>query len=152
MIPEGLFLLSSIALAVSSMRLAKNKVLLHNMKSIETLARVNVLCVDKTGTITENEMAVHDYLPLNKTKKSVLKEMLGDFCHAQAADNATMVALKNHFVDFSNRKVESVSAFSSEYKYSGVNYVDGKSLILGAPEFVLRDDFEKYKEENQNGS
>ena len=152
MIPEGLFLLSSIALAVSSMRLAKNKVLLHNMKSIETLARVNVLCVDKTGTITENEMAVHDYLPLNKTKKSILKEMLGDFCHAQAADNATMVALKNHFVDFSNRKVESVSAFSSEYKYSGVNYVDGKSLILGAPEFVLRDDFEKYKSDiNEQG-
>jgi cation-transporting ATPase E len=117
------------------------------MKSIETLARVNVLCVDKTGTITENSMAVHDYMPLNKTKKSSLKDMLGDFCHAQAADNATMVALKNHFVDFGDRKVESVSAFSSEYKYSGVNYVDGKSLILGAPEFVLRDDFEKYKNE-----
>ena len=103
MIPEGLFLLSSIALAVSSMRLAKNKVLLHNMKSIETLARVNVLCVDKTGTITENNMAVHDYMPLSeKTKRQTLKELLGDFCHAQSADNATMIALKNHFVDHLN--------------------------------------------------
>ena len=58
MIPEGLYLLTSVALAVSSMRLAKKKVLLHDMKSIETLARVDVLCVDKTGTITENEMKV----------------------------------------------------------------------------------------------
>ena len=148
MIPEGLFLLSSIALAVSSMRLAKNKVLLHNMKSIETLARVNVLCVDKTGTITENTMAVHDYMPAKggeKIKKADLEEILSDFCRAQAADNATMTALKNYFVKITDRDVESVSAFSSEYKYSGVNFEDGETFILGAPEFVLRDDYEKFR-------
>lgn len=154
MIPEGLFLLSSIALAVSSMRLAKNKVLLHNMKSIETLARVNVLCVDKTGTITENTMAVHDYIPMSgtKLKKEKLEEDLSDFCRAQSADNATMTALKNYFVKITDRDVESVSAFSSEYKYSGVNFEDGESYILGAPEFVLRETYEKYRTEIEEQS
>lgn len=148
MIPEGLFLLSSVALAVSSMRLAKNKVLLHNMKSIETLARVNVLCVDKTGTITENTMAVHDYMPVKggeKVKKHELEEILSDFCRAQAADNATMTALKNYFVKITDREVESVSGFSSEFKYSGVNFADDETYIMGAPEFVLRDDYEKFR-------
>ena len=67
MIPEGLYLLTSVALAVSTIRLATQKVLLHDMKSIETLARVNVLCVDKTGTITENKMSVqeeHESIPI----------------------------------------------------------------------------------------
>lgn len=148
MIPEGLFLLSSVALAVSSMKLAQNKVLLHNMKSIETLARVNVLCVDKTGTITENSMAVYDYIPLASAKitKDKLEKTLSNFCRAQAADNATMIALKNYFTDITDREVDSVCAFSSEFKYSGVNFKDG-SVILGAPEFVLRDDYDKYREQ-----
>lgn len=154
MIPEGLFLLSSIALAVSSMRLAKNKVLLHNMKSIETLARVNVLCVDKTGTITENTMSVHDFLPVSgaKIKKAQLEEDLSNFSRAQAADNVTMTAMKNYFIKVTEREVESVSGFSSEYKYSGVNFTDGESYILGAPEFVLRDAYEKYQTEIEEQS
>ena len=152
MIPEGLFLLSSIALAVSSMKLARNKVLLHNMKSIETLARVNVLCVDKTGTITENTMSVYDFVPLGKLAKDKFEEILSDFCRAQAADNATMTAMKNYFTKITNREVESVSAFSSEFKYSGINFEDGESVILGAPEFVLRDDYAKYQEQIEDYS
>ena len=66
MIPEGLFLLASVTLAISAMKLARNKVLLHEMKSIETLARVDVLCVDKTGTITDTEMKVAELIPLDK--------------------------------------------------------------------------------------
>ena len=145
MIPEGLFLLSSIALAVSSMKLAQKKVLLHDMKSIETLARVNVLCVDKTGTITENTMAVSDYESLGKMKKSDLNGLLSDFVGAQAADNATMGALKAYFSEPDGRKIESVSGFTSQYKYSGVNF-DGESYVLGAPEFVLGKDYEKYQD------
>ena len=145
MIPEGLFLLSSIALAVSSMKLAQKKVLLHDMKSIETLARVNVLCVDKTGTITENTMAVSDYEPLDNLKKSELNGILSDFVGAQAADNATMGALKAYFSEPDGRKIKSVSGFTSQYKYSGVNFED-ETYVLGAPEFVLGKDYEKYQE------
>ncbi len=145
MIPEGLFLLSTIALAVSSMKLAQKKVLLHDMKSIETLARVNVLCVDKTGTITENTMAVSDYETLGEIKKAELNGLLSDFVGAQAADNATMGALKAHFSEPEGRRVESVSGFSSEFKYSGVNFED-ESYVLGAPEFILGNEYEKYQE------
>lgn len=151
MIPEGLFLLSSIALAVSSMKLAQKKVLLHDMKSIETLARVNVLCVDKTGTITENTMAVSDYEPLGKLKKSELNGVLSDFVGAQTADNATMGALKAFFSEPDGRKIKSVSGFTSQYKYSGVNFED-ETYVLGAPEFVLGKDYEKYQEKIESYS
>ena len=76
MIPEGLFLLSSVTLALSAMRLAKKKVLLHDMKSIETLARVDVLCVDKTGTITNNDMKVIDYVTLDDHDKDDIYQLL----------------------------------------------------------------------------
>lgn len=146
MIPEGLFLLASIALAVSAMKLAQKKVLLHDMKSIETLARVNVLCVDKTGTITDNTMSVDSVVPLDKkhTEKDLFG-LLSDFASAQAADNITMKAMKEYFTKPTDRKVTSVSGFSSEFKYSGVNF-EKESYVLGAPEFVLGDDYKTYKD------
>lgn len=146
MIPEGLFLLASVTLAVSAMKLAKNKVLIHDMKSIETLARVDVLCVDKTGTITENEMKVSKVIQLDDYNDSnaQLKLLIGDFANAQHTDNITMKALKEYFKTNTNTKAISVSGFSSEYKYSGVEFEDD-SYVLGAPEFVLKDLFEKYK-------
>ena len=147
MIPEGLFLLSSIAMAVSAMKLAQKKVLLHDMKSIETLARVNVLCVDKTGTITDNSMSVDSIIPLGKAHShDELFGLLSDFAKAQAADNITMEAMKAYFVRPAGRKVTSVSGFSSEFKYSGVNF-EKETYVLGAPEFILGDDYAKYKEQ-----
>ena len=143
MIPEGLFLLSSVALAISSIKLAQKKVLLHDMKSIETLARVDVLCVDKTGTITDSTMRVMNYYSLSKQSREEISTIIGDFAIAQSADNATMEALKNYFVTGSGRKAKSISGFSSEFKYSGVNFADG-SYILGAPEFLLGDKIKKY--------
>jgi len=143
MIPEGLFLLSSIALAISAIKLAQKKVLLHDMKSIETLARVDVLCVDKTGTITDSTMRVMDFYPLNKQSREEISTIISDFAIAQSADNATMEALKAFFVEGSDRKVKSVSGFSSEYKYSGVNFAN-ESYILGAPEFILGDKVKNY--------
>lgn len=151
MIPEGLFLLSSIALAISAIKLAQKKVLLHDMKSIETLARVDVLCVDKTGTITDNTMLVSDYLALGKTKREELKQLLCDFAHAQTADNITMEAMKKFFADKPSQKAKSVSGFSSEFKYSGVNFADG-SYVLGAPEFILEKDYKKYADEIEKHS
>lgn len=151
MIPEGLYLLATVALAVSSMRLAKQQVLLHDMKSIETLARVNVLCVDKTGTITENTMSVNqavetlDYQK-DKEKYPPLKEMIGDFAASMTADNATMEAIKSYFTETSGKKSVSMTSFSCAVKYSSVTYEDG-AYVLGAPEMVLRDDFILYEAE-----
>lgn len=151
MIPEGLFLLSSIALAISSMKLAQKKVLLHDMKSIETLARVDVLCVDKTGTITDNSMLVADYFPLGKSTREDIYGEMSDFAKAQKADNATMEAIKAYFTKPTGRKAETVSGFSSEFKYSGVNY-NGESYVLGAPEFLLGKDYKKIEPECEKHS
>ena len=154
MIPEGLYLLASVALVVSVMRLASKKVLVHDMKCIETLARVNVLCVDKTGTITENTMEVNGTVPMDgydKENMPSIKEMLSDFAAGMSSDNITMEAIKNYFNSPSGKKAVSISSFSSEFKYSGAEFEDA-NYVLGAPEFVLRDDYEKYKEEIENYS
>ena len=148
MIPEGLYLLASVALVVSVMRLAQKKVLVHDMKCIETLARVNVLCVDKTGTITENTMKVHDVVslePYEKEELPPLKELLGDFAHAMSKDNITMAAMQEYFTQGSGQVATSVTSFSSSFKYSSATF-GTVSYVLGAPEFVLRDDYGTYKE------
>lgn len=151
MIPEGLYLLATVALAVSAMRLAKQKVLLHDMKSIETLARVNVLCVDKTGTITDNTMAVHDAIPTldyenDKDHYPEINRLIGDFVSAMTADNITMEAMKAYFKENTGKKPVSVTSFSSAVKYSSVTFED-KAYVLGAPEMVLRDDYVLYEAE-----
>lgn len=147
MIPEGLYLLTSVALAVSSVRLAQKKVLIHDMKCIETLARVNVLCVDKTGTITEPGMHVYDFSVLDGADQLEISQLLADFVAAQEKDNATMEALKAHFSNGSGMLAREVYSFSSETKYSGAVMNDGKSYVIGAPEFVLRGQFAQYQEQ-----
>ncbi len=114
MIPEGLYLLASVALAVSSIRLAQQKVLLHDMKCIETLARVDVLCVDKTGTITENTMKVQELIPTEQydtEKMGSLRLMVGDFVSAMTNDNITMAAMKEYFTHSSGAKAISRQDF-----------------------------------------
>ena len=147
MIPEGLYLLTSVALAVSSVRLAQKKVLIHDMKCIETLARVNVLCVDKTGTITEPGMHVYDFSVLDGADQLEISQLLADFVAAQENDNATMEALKAYFSNGSGMRAREVYSFSSETKYSGAVMNDGKSYVIGAPEFVLRGQFAQYQEQ-----
>ena len=148
MIPEGLYLLASVALAVSSIRLAQKKVLLHDMKCIETLARVNVLCVDKTGTITENTMEVQDVIPTKEYEEGELRplsELLGDFTAAQSSDNITMEAMKRYFKIASGKKAVAKTGFSSASKYSSVTFEEA-SYVLGAPEFVLKEQYENDEE------
>ena len=141
MIPEGLFLLASVTLVISAMRLAGQKVLLHDMKSIETLARADVLCVDKTGTITENTMTVAEVVPGGATERG-LKDALADFAAASAADNATMQALQAEFKRTrSHDKVVRTIPFSSRAKYSGVEFTGGLYL-LGAPEILLGENYD----------
>ncbi|MEQ2591164.1 cation-translocating P-type ATPase [[Ruminococcus] torques] len=149
MIPEGLYLLASVALAVSSIRLAQKKVLLHDMKCIETLARVDVLCVDKTGTITENTMKVQKLIKTDEydeKEKGGLSLLVGDFAVAMTNDNITMAALKEYFTKASGKKVLSKTGFSSATKYSSVTFEDG-AYVLGAPEFVLKEKYDDYAEE-----
>ena len=146
MIPEGLYLLASVALAVSSIRLAKKKTLVHDMKCIETLARVDTICVDKTGTITEPEMNVHGILPLDDSISAVTAEQLVcDFVMNMNCDNATMQSLKSHFgVECKFRKANKIKGFSSATKYSAASF-DGNTYIIGAPEFVLQSGYEKIR-------
>lgn len=188
MIPEGLYLLASVALAVSVMRLAMNKVLVHSMKSIETLARVDVLCVDKTGTITDNTMIVKKTIPIGSgaeqkaaadssedgaagsrtpsesgpgpetqrttpegTQEEAEEERLraveliiGDFAACMNSDNITMKAIKSYYTRQSGRRPEQVFPFSSAFKYSAAVFRE-KNYVMGAPEFVLSDTYEKYR-------
>lgn len=148
MIPEGLYLLTSVALAVSVQRLARKKVLVHDMKCIETLARVNVLCVDKTGTITENTMSVKGSVDLREQeqkKQLPLDILLGDFVHCMGKDNETMIAMGKYFIKNRGKKQLSMTSFSSATKYSSVTFSDA-AYVLGAPEFVLREQMCDYRE------
>lgn len=147
MIPEGLYLLASVALVVSVMRLASQKVLVHDMKCIEALARVDVLCVDKTGTITENEMQVSGVIPLagfDPSQGRGLKSCIGSLVAAMPEGNVTMQALKRYFKTPADGAARSVVPFSSAYKYCAAVYEE-ESDVLGAPEFVLREDYEEIR-------
>lgn len=145
MIPEGLYLLTTIALALSAVRLARKQVMLHDMKSVETLARVNVLCVDKTGTITEPKMSVEKAVP-SKNYQGDLNKVIGDFAQNMPADNATMKAVHSFFTQNTGQKASSILPFTSVNKYSGVVFND-HTLLIGAPEMVLRDQFDEYQAE-----
>ncbi|AYC10375.1 putative cation-transporting ATPase E [Ligilactobacillus salivarius] len=145
MIPEGLYLLTSVALAVSSMRLAKKKVLLHDMKSIETLVRVDVLCVDKTGTITENEMKVEKIKAIDVENRDAFEELLAKFVYAIDESNNTMKAIRNYCKQTSKVIASEIIPFTSKNKYSGAVF-ENDAYILGAPEFVLREDFPLYQD------
>lgn len=138
MIPEGLYLLTSVALAVSAQKLSKSRVLVQDMNSIEALARVDVLCVDKTGTITEPDMEVENLLPLGD---ALLPEQLEDILTAMygsgAPDNATAKAMQELFAGESDLKCTNRVPFSSEYKWSGCEFEESGSYVVGAPEFLL---------------
>ena len=149
MIPEGLYMLTTIALALGTIRLAQQKVLLHDMKSIEALARVDVLCVDKTGTITEPNMTVDNVYCLNNglITPEELKGLFVDYATAAVDNNATMLAIKDYAAVlntngmYNKRTAVSVQPFSSTDKFSTITFRDG-TFILGAPEFVMKDNFE----------
>ena len=140
MIPEGLYLLTSVALAVSAQKLSKSRVLVQDMNSIEALARVDVLCVDKTGTITEPDMEVENLLPLGD---ALLPEQLEDILTAMYGsgepDNATAKAMQELFSGESDLKCTNRVPFSSEYKWSGCEFEESGSYVVGAPEFLLGD-------------
>ena len=144
MIPEGLVLLTSTVFAVSVIRLSKEKVLVQDLYCIESLARVDVICLDKTGTITEGKMEVVDVIPLDGETKASLGDILGSMMAATKDKNATAIAIRDAYYRKPKWKVEEVIPFSSEKKYSGVKFATDTYLI-GAVEFVLKDHGKSYQ-------
>lgn len=148
MIPEGLYLLTTVALALSSMRLAQNKILLHDMKSIESLARVDVLCVDKTGTITNNTMKVLDIFDKNGNslidKKEDLK-ILARYINTIEDKNITIDAIKEQLYGISTEKLSNIEKenFNSKNKFSFIKIDENVTYKLGAPEILLNKKYEE---------
>lgn len=155
MIPEGLYLLTTVALALSTIRLAKKQVLLHDMKSIETLARVDVLCVDKTGTITEPGMQVTELVISGRCSdaemdKRAFAHLLADYSAVIEDNNATMEAIRAYVakneIEKGSRTLLKTQPFTSANKYSKVSFVEG-DYMLGAPEFIMKDRYDEISEE-----
>ncbi|MBQ7466453.1 MAG: HAD-IC family P-type ATPase [Clostridia bacterium] len=136
MIPAGMFLLSSVALTVSVIKLARRQALVQDLYCVEMLARVNVLCLDKTGTITDGTMKVYNCLQLNNTNFT-LKRIMGSMLSALGDNNQTSQALINYFGYNKELKPVSTVPFSSSRKLSAVTFENAGTYIMGAPEFVM---------------
>ncbi len=139
MIPEGLYLLTSVALGISVMRLAQRKTLVHEMSAIETLARVDVLCLDKTGTITQPEMTVSEvvYLDEEEYPKQRVEDILNACYTVLDADNDTGKAMAARFNKSTHWPVDQVIPFNSDTKWSAVIFRGQGSYVIGAPEFIM---------------
>ena len=148
MIPEGLFLLTSVALAVSVVRLAQNRTLIHEMNAIETLARVDVLCVDKTGTVTSPKMEVREVLPLDPEAfpETEIADVLGAFYRCMEPDNDTARAIAEKFSYGPAWPHRETVPFSSATKWSAVNFPGRGAYVVGAPEYVLGSDVQALTE------
>lgn len=145
MIPEGLILLTSTVLAVSVVRLAKQNVLVQQLYCIETLARVDTLCLDKTGTITEGTMEVKDIISFADNKEN-FEKILSEIAFASEDSNSTIDAIKEKFNISHAWQADTKIAFSSQKKWSGIYFKNEGSFVIGAPEFILKEDYEKFKE------
>ncbi|MCI8575237.1 MAG: HAD-IC family P-type ATPase [Bacilli bacterium] len=145
MIPEGLVLLTSSVMAVSVIRLSRYKVLVQQLHSMETLARVDVICLDKTGTLTEGKMSIKEVCPSQKNRKDEMEEILKAIVSSSQDDNATMNALKEYYQETSTWECSDRIAFSSSRKFSAFSFEGHGSFYLGAPEILFKDN-KKVKE------
>lgn len=146
MIPEGLILLVSTVLAISVIKLSKYKVLVQDLYSLETLARVDTLCLDKTGTITEGKMEVYDIKPVNKHTMDEIDFIMEALSTNLKDNNPTFKAINEKYGNSSLKKASDIIPFSSDRKYSGIKLND-VTYLIGAPEFILEDEFSSYKKE-----
>ena len=142
MIPEGLILLTSSVLALSTIRLSRKKVLVQDLYSIETLARVDCIALDKTGTITTGKMQVKEFVPAKGTSENTLKNTLMAILSHVPADNATSLALKEKLLKTAKYEakdeIEEIIPFSSDRKYSGIR-TKSATFLMGAPEFITKE-------------
>lgn len=149
MIPEGLYLLTSVAIAASCLKLSRKRVLVQDMNCIETLAHVDVLCVDKTGTITEPTMEVTDVYPLNSERFSYddIEKILAAFYHGEEPDNETARAMGQQFTGETTWRAVKRMAFSSSTKWSGADFGENGRYVVGAPEFIMGDRYDSIRSE-----
>ena len=145
MIPEGLVLLTSSAMAVSVIRLRKYNVLVQDLYSIENLARVDVICLDKTGTITEGIMEVKDIIPYNKNELVKIKEILSNYVNVLDDPSPTFKSIENYLEKKDNYEVIETLSFSSIRKYSAVRFKEG-TYFLGSPENLIKEKIDKVKD------
>ncbi len=143
MIPAGLFLLTSMALAVGVIRLGKSKTLVQELYCIEMLARINVLCLDKTGTITDGTMRVVDCVEVKNYTDYTIREIVGSMMNAFDDTNPTSEALIRFFDKNKVLAPTEVISFSSKRKYSAVTFGRLGTFLLGAPEFILFENYDK---------
>ncbi len=136
MIPEGLYLLTSIAMAASALKLTRQRVLVQDMNCIETLARVDVLCVDKTGTITESRMEVDDVIPLTTDPPEHLEQILAAFYSGTEPENDTGKAMNEVFAGSSPWVCTKRIPFTSATKWSAAIFRDQGAFVIGAPDFM----------------
>lgn len=146
MIPEGLVLLTSVALTISVLRLAKQKTLVQELFCIETLARVDTLCLDKTGTITEGIIKVEFE---SKLENININEIMGNLVNVSTDQNVTANALKQHYQKLNNYKLCHEITFSSDRKYSGASFFDIGSYYLGAHQFLFSQKNKQLEEQCQ---
>lgn len=137
MLPKGLVLLTSVSLAASVVRLGKREVLVQEMFSIETLSRVDVLCLDKTGTLTEGKMQVQEVVSLDNDLGIDVHEIMSAFVANSLDNNATFQTLKNYFTASTQYQVIDRVSFSSARKWSAIEFENIGTIIVGAPEFIL---------------
>lgn len=149
MIPEGLYLLTSLALVASILRLAQKKTLVHEMSCIETLARVDTLCVDKTGTITENKMIVDSVVPLCADRYNLddIRLIMADYVSAMRDDNDTMAALRVFFAGEAKQEAIAAMPFTSSKKFGGVSFHEDETYLLGAPDVLLGARYGEFSEQ-----
>lgn len=145
MIPEGLILLTSTVLAVGIIRLARHKVLVQELYCIETLARVDVLCLDKTGTITEGRMELKDVIPVGGCGREEADRALNALTSALDDNNPTFDAIKGKYRGKSDLAVSETVPFSSDKKWSGAAFGEQGAFVIGAAEFIFRDIPEEVK-------
>ena len=147
MIPEGLYLLTSVAMAVSALKLTRQRTLVQDMNCIETLARVDVLCVDKTGTITEPDMEVENIVPLTDDPPERLENILTALYSGGEPENDTARALAELFDGESEWKETKRIPFTSQTKWSGIVFEEQGAYLVGAPEFILGSRYAEIREE-----
>lgn len=146
MIPEGLVMLTSIALAVGVIKLARKRTLVQDLYSIETLARVDMLCLDKTGTITEGSMQV-EKTHIYSTKFGLVDDIMANMVEALGAQGSTFEAFAQYFRSNEKYEIAATVPFSSARKWSGVDFGANGKFIVGAPEFVLKDRYALVKDD-----
>lgn len=142
MIPTGMYLLTSVTLAVGVINLAKKRMLTQNMYCIETLARVDTLCLDKTGTLTDGQLKVKKVVSISDISEKDLAKIITTLVYATKDENATASAIKEKFAGLNKFDTFNAIPFSSERKYSAVMLEDGRSIVMGAREFIPHENSE----------